>query len=122
MSGIRYVVDTNCFIYLLDENPILLPFIDSIWAFSYITEIELLSKSGITSSEDMIIKYMLSTCYKVEHTQQLTELVISLKREYKIKLPDAIIAATAKILNLPLLTADSGFTKLKTIDCILVEV
>ncbi|SER39661.1 hypothetical protein SAMN04488023_108132 [Pedobacter rhizosphaerae] len=44
MNGIKYVADTNCFIYLLEENPLLLPFAEEVWAFSYITEIELLSK------------------------------------------------------------------------------
>ena len=122
MSGIKYVVDTNCFIYLLDENPILLPFIDSTWAFSYITEIELLCKEKITTPEETLIRHMLSMCYKVEHSQQLTEFVIELKRQYNIKVPDAIIAATARMLNLPLLTADMAFTKVKSIDCIIVEV
>lgn len=32
-----------------------------------------------------------------------------LKRTYKLKLPDAVIAATAKNLNIPLLTRDKGF-------------
>jgi len=44
MNGIKYLADTNCFIYLLDENPIILPFVNDGWAFSYITEMELLSK------------------------------------------------------------------------------
>lgn len=35
-----------------------------------------------------------------------------LKRTYKLKLPDAVIAATAKNLNIPLLTRDKGFNKI----------
>ena len=122
MSGAKYLVDTNCFIYLLDQNPILLPFADDDWAFSYITEIELLSKVGISSNEESIIRAMLENCLKVPHTQQLTELVINIKRNNKIKLPDAIIAASAKLLDLPLITADKGFTVVKQIDCIILDV
>jgi hypothetical protein len=51
----------------LDENPLLLPFASDNWAFSYITEIELLSKKGISSKEDTLIRAMLDTCYKVNH-------------------------------------------------------
>lgn len=47
MNGIKYLADTNCFIYLLDENPLVLPFVIDGRAYSYITEIELLSKKDI---------------------------------------------------------------------------
>lgn len=43
MNGINYLVDTNCFIYLLEENPLIIPFTNNGWAYSFITEIELLS-------------------------------------------------------------------------------
>ena len=121
MSGINYVADTNCFIYLLDENPLLLPFASESWAFSYITEIELLSKKELLSKDEALIISMLDTCYKVNHSQMITELAISLKKSNNIKLPDAIIAASAQLLRLPLLTADKGFANIKGIDCIILE-
>ncbi|WP_259068175.1 hypothetical protein HDF24_08210 [Mucilaginibacter sp. X4EP1] len=79
MNGIKYLADTNCFIYLLNENPLILPFVTAGWAFSYITEIELLSKKGITEEEDALIREMLDTCYKINHSQTLSELAISFK-------------------------------------------
>ncbi len=121
MNGIKYFVDTNCFIYLLDAYPLLTSFAHEGWAFSYITEIELLSKKNIDSNEDLLIRSMLSTCYKVDHNQQISDLTIKLKRENSIKLPDAIIAASAQLLQLPLLTADKGFSKIKSIDCIILD-
>jgi len=121
MNGINYVADTNCFIYLLSENPLILPFTEQSWAFSYITEIELLSKKGISKTEDNIIRQMLNSCYKINHSQALTELAIILKRAYNIKLPDAIIAASSQLLQLPLITADKGFTNIKDIDCIILN-
>jgi predicted nucleic acid-binding protein len=121
MNGIKYLADTNCFIYLLQDNDVLNPFLDEGWAFSYIAEIELLSKKDLNANEEMQIKAMLSTCYKVNHSQQLTDLTIKLKRENNIKLPDAIIAATAQMLQLPLITADRGFANIKAIDCILLN-
>jgi len=121
MSGIKYLADTNCFIYLLDENPLLLPFASDTWAFSYITEIELLSKKGIASLEETVIGTMLDTCYRVDHSPILTAFAIELKKTNSIKLPDALIAASAKLMNLPLLTADKGFSGIKGIDCIILE-
>lgn len=121
MNGIDYVVDTNCIIYLLNENPLILPFTDQGWAFSYITEMELLSKKGMTENEDAVIREMLNGCYKITHSQTFTEKVISLRRNNSIKLPDAIIAATAPILQLPLITADKGFANIADLDCILLN-
>ncbi|HEY4323428.1 MAG TPA: PIN domain-containing protein [Mucilaginibacter sp.] len=121
MSGIKYVADTNCFIYLLDENPLILPFATDNWSFSYITEIELLSKRGITKSEDALIREMLDSCYKISHSQDLTDLAIKIKRNNNIKLPDAIIAASAQLMQLPLITADKGFANLSGIDCIILD-
>jgi len=121
MSGIDYLADTNCFIYLLDENPLLLPFASNNWAYSYITEIELLSKKGISPKEDALIRAMLDICYKINHSQLLTDLAIELKRTNNIKLPDAIIAASAQLMRLPLLTADKGFANIQGIDCIILD-
>lgn len=121
MNGIKYLADTNCFIYLLDENPLVLPFTTDGWAFSYITEIELLSKKGITKNEDILIREMLSSCYKISHSQTLTDLVINLKRNNNIKLPDAIIAASSQLSQLPLITADKGFANIKEIDCLILN-
>lgn len=121
MNGIKYLVDTNCFIYLLDENPIILPFVMDRWAFSYITEMELLSKKEITANEDLLTREMLNSCYKINHSQPITELVINLRRNNNIKLPDAIVAASAQLLQLPLITADKLFARIADIDCIILE-
>jgi len=121
MNGIKYLADTNCFIYLLDENPLILPFADDIWAFSYITEIELLSKKGMTKIEDALVKEMLNNCFKINHSQTITDIVIDIRRKNHIKLPDAIIAASAKLLQLPLITADKGFASVPDIDCIILD-
>ena len=122
MIGINYVADTNCFIYLLDEHPLLLPFAESNWAYSFITEMEILSKKGITLKQESLIRKMLASCSKVEHNQAITELTIKLRRKYAVKLPDAIIAATAQYLSIPLLTADKAFAQIKEIDCFIIEI
>src|ERR1700679_1649210 len=107
--------------YLLNENPLILPFALDNWAFSYITEIELLCKKEISKNEDFLIREMLDSCFKINHSQQISELVITLKRTNNIKIPDAIIAATAQLLQFPLITADKGFASINNLDCIILD-
>lgn len=121
MNGIKYLADTNCFIYFLDAHPLLLPFSQDIWAYSYITEIELLSKPSLTSDQERIIRLLLSTCVKIDHTQTISDLTIDIRKKYKVKLPDSIIAATAQSLNIPLLTADKEFAKIKDFNCVILD-
>jgi predicted nucleic acid-binding protein len=121
MSGAKYIADTNCFIYLLDENPLLLPFANDEWAFSYITEIELLSKKDIATHEEDVIRMMLDDSHKIGHSQDISDIVINLRRNYTIKIPDAIIAASSLVFNLPIITADKAFAKIKEIDCIIID-
>ncbi len=121
MSGSKFLADTNTFIYLLDKHPVLEPLLDSEWFFSFITEIELLGKPGITKSEIKEVKGVLEICSRIVHVQAINEITIQLKQAHKIKLPDALIAATAIYQRLPILTFDKGFTKIKEIDVVLLE-
>lgn len=121
MNGIKYLADTNCFIYLLDAHPLFSSFLQDTWAFSYITEIELLSKSSLSTDQENIIKSVLSTCVKINHAQLISDLAIDIRKKYKVKLPDAIIAATAQSLNIPLLTTDKGFAKIKNFNCFILD-
>ena len=122
MNGVDYLADTNCFIYLLEGHPQILPFINDKWGFSFITEMELLSKKELTASEDNDIRQLLSSCMKYGHNQSISEIAIILRRKYGLKLPDAIIAATAQHFNTPLLTADKQFGSVNEIDCLLLEI
>lgn len=45
-----------------------------------------------------------------------------IRRQYRIKLPDAIISATAKYLSVPLVTADNIFKKVPDVDIILFDI
>ncbi len=121
MSGLRYLADTNAFIFLLDKHPALKNLLESEWRFSFITEIELLGKPGISAHEIRNIRDLLDSCVKVVHAEEINKLTISLKQQYKIKLPDALIAASAIFHDLPLLTFDKGFAQIKSVDLILLE-
>jgi len=121
MNGNRFLADTNTLIYLLDKHPALRPLLESEWLFSFITEIELLGKPGISSAEVNEVRGLLSVCIKAPHTEAINSTAINLKQNYKMKVPDAIIAATAIEQKVPLLTFDKDFAKIKEVDLVLLE-
>ena len=74
---------------------------------------ELLSFPGITEDEEKKIRQFLSMRKLLHIDKDVMEKTIQLRRAYKIKLPDAIIAVTALINNIPLISADTGFCKIR---------
>jgi predicted nucleic acid-binding protein len=121
MSGIRCLADTNAFIYLLEGHESVIQLAQFDWAFSYITEIELLGKKNISKAEESTVKAMLERCKQINHNQEITQEAIGVRRNYGLKLPDAIIAACSIVYDLPLVTADVGFSKIKELDIILIQ-
>ncbi|NDJ25898.1 PIN domain-containing protein [Nostoc sp. B(2019)] len=97
----RYVYDTNIFIYYLADEPIVNSFFTEQFLnlhevlISPIIRMELLSFAGLEKEEEQASRDLLSQFYSVPLLREIEEQTIQLKRQYKIKLPDAIIAATA---------------------------
>jgi predicted nucleic acid-binding protein len=121
MSGDKYLADTNTFIYLLNKHPSLSPLLESDWSYSFVTEIELLGKFRIFSEELKQVKSLLQSCSKISYSDDISRQAISLRQQHKIKIPDAIIAATAIVKKMPLLTFDKGFRTVKSIDLVLLD-
>ncbi len=113
MNGSEYLADTNAVIYLLSGNDCMRPFLGKRLAVSVISMMELLSFAEITSDEEKTIRSFLSNCELLQLSDDVRERAIYLRRQYRLKLPDAIIAATAITYDLPLLTADVGIFKVK---------
>ena len=121
MNGIDFIADTNALLYLLSGNPCMKPYLSSYIGLSVISEIELLSFPGITSSEEQQIRSFIKDCTVLFLTENVKNKTIALRRSYKIKLPDAIIAATAIENNLQLITADKGFKQITELNLMLIE-
>lgn len=113
MSGTSYVVDTNIALYLLRGDPTIVELLDGIGLhLSVITRMELLSFGGLTPKNRPAIEAFLDA-WPVESLHSLIEEeAIRLRAKYRIKLPDSIIAATASLNDLPLVTADKKLLKL----------
>lgn len=120
MNGTDFVADTNALIYLLNGNSCMIPFLQSKLAFSVISEMELLSFSGIIATEENNIKSLLLDCKEISLTGEVKEKTIEIRKKYKTKLPDAIVAASAIVNNLPLITADKGFNQIEELQLELI--
>ncbi len=106
MNSERFVIDTNIFILRFNDRLAdLLPGGEIIC--SIITEIELLSFSKLTSSEETLIRNTLAKLAIYGIDQDIKKEAIRLRRESGLKLPDAIIAATAICHQAILVTNDT---------------
>ena len=121
MNGIDFFVDTNVLIYILEGHRAVSGITQCSLAISVISEIELLGKPDIDPREVNAIRSLLNDCEIIDFSNTIKDITISLKQKYSIKTPDAIIAATAKSFDLPLITADKGFKKIKDIDIVLLN-
>lgn len=119
---IDFIADTNFLIYLHEGNKIIEPFLEYNFGVSFISEVELLGFRDITKSDEAKLIALLNDCYLIEWNNKIKDKTISLKRQYSVKLPDALIAATALVYNIPLITADKGFSKISELDLILIDI
>ncbi len=77
-------------------------------AISAITEIELLCWKAPTEKDLAALHKFISDALVIELEQPIKLKTAELRKAYKIKLPDAIIAATALVYDLTLLTRNTA--------------
>ncbi|WP_348944144.1 type II toxin-antitoxin system VapC family toxin [Chitinibacter sp. FCG-7] len=75
---------------------------------SVITRIEVLSWQGMTPEADTKARALLAGLRVLPIIEEIEVATIALRRSRKVKLPDALIAATAQAHGLQLLTLDQG--------------
>lgn len=123
MNGNNLVVDTNIIIYLLNGERSLVNLLEgkSIY-LSFITEIELLTSKKLKRPERTIIENLLSQCTIIDINSYIKTQTIDLRTRYSLKIPDAIIAATADYLSAPLITSDEDFKLVKELDLIYFQI
>jgi hypothetical protein len=122
MNGNKIFVDTNILIYFLQGDKDVIAMIsDKEIVISFITELELLSLPKISDKSKKLIKELLKICLIIDINAEFKDLAIEFRKKSKIKLPDAIIAATAYFHQLPLLTADKQFKSIEELEVLIYE-
>lgn len=110
MNGIKYLLDTNVVIGLLKGQAPAIGLLGNCslkqCAVSQITRLELLGFCGLSTTDEQAIRRFLGHCQVFMLEEKLEPKIIELRRGRSCKLPDAIIAATALVHGLQLLTLD----------------
>lgn len=114
-----YLYDTNIIIYYLQQQfPVATEiFIDSLIqnqspVISVITEIELLCWNGSLENDIEVLKCFIGETIVIPLEQDVKLRTIEIRKKYKLKMPDAIIAASALVHDLTLLTRNLNDFKL----------
>ncbi|WP_109830628.1 type II toxin-antitoxin system VapC family toxin [Reichenbachiella versicolor] len=120
MIGNKLFVDTNILIYLLNGDPEITQILDGKQlVISVITELELLAVPNITVQETKTIEELIGDCQVLNINSGVKKLAVEFRKSRKLKLPDAIVAASSYYSKLPLLTADKAFGKIEELDVVI---
>lgn len=121
MRGERYLLDTNAIIALLQGNEQLIELLqDAEWiGISIISQIEFLVFPALNEADRQLFNDFLQRVEIVwiEPSQpELIQLTIQLRQQYRLRLPDALIGATAIHFGASLVTADAQLQNIPALD------
>jgi predicted nucleic acid-binding protein len=113
------LLDSNIIIYALKNDPTVYSFVNNKrLAISFITEVELLGWKNIAPGDQKLIADFLEQCLYIDYNYHIRQQTISVKQQYNLKLGDAFIAATSLEFDIPLVSADHGFSRVKELNFI----
>ena len=113
MSGL---LDTNVALYLLGGR-LAAPLPAGSYGISVITEMELLAWPSLTAEEEEKVHGFLEQLTVCELTPSIRGLAVKLRREQHLKLPDAVVCATALEFGVELWTNDKALVKVPGLTC-----
>jgi len=107
MNGTNLLLDTNIVIFHLHGDKTAYELIANNNIFiSVITEMELLSFKDLSKEEKNNINNLLSLFTIIDLEDSIKNKAIQLRKKHNLKLPDAIIVASASYLNCSFVSAD----------------
>lgn len=107
MTGL---LDTNVALYLLGGR-LASPLPRGSYGISVITEMELLAWPSLTEQEEQKVREFLTTITICELTASIRARAVALRKGQHLKLPDAVVCATAMEFGVELWTNDAGLAK-----------
>jgi len=110
----KVLLDTNAVIAVLSGHDLLVRQLSKAkWlGISVISHIEFLSFPNLLDEDKALFAEYLKQLVVLgveENNTDLIETIVRVRKQYRLKLPDAIIAAMAIYQNADLVTADHGF-------------
>jgi len=123
MGRQKYLIDTNVAIEYIGETipEIVLNKLDDIFDeqfyISVINKIELLGFSEITTNEELKFSELINAAIVLALNENVVNRTIQIRKKYRTKLPDAIIAATAIENQLTIITRNTkDFDKIEGVE------
>lgn len=120
MSGINTIVDTNVIGSLFSDKSFYKKNFSksAVIGISIITKFKFLANPALGVKDKFLFEDLLENIevYDLAKTDlALSQQIVSIRKKYKIKLLDAIIAATAIVCDATLLSADNIYSKIHTL-------
>lgn len=109
----RYLIDSNVFLYAAANEKPAVVFLDSAiaseWAgYSTISRLELFGFPDLRLEDEGKLKELLGCFEELGVTREVVDRAIEIRRERRrIKIPDAIMAASALVMNARLATRNT---------------
>jgi predicted nucleic acid-binding protein len=123
MSGKKkLLLDTNAVLYILSNNKNREILRGNHLYISFVTELELLSFPAINDEEKEIINQFIKNTEIIDIDIIIKEKTIELRKRYRLKLPDAIICATALLQKCILVTNDTKLINIKEIKSVTLKI
>ncbi|MBK7554598.1 MAG: type II toxin-antitoxin system VapC family toxin [Flavobacteriales bacterium] len=114
MSGRRVLLDTSIVLDVLGGLEHVADLIQGCEVYlSVITRVELFASFKPSAERQAATQSFIDDSKLVQFSQEVQDLTIRFRRQYRLKLPDAAIAATAFYLDLELISADKAFSRIK---------
>lgn len=115
MNG-DYLFDTNAVVYYLQGRTPWVDFIDNtsmvMRSVSVITRMELLSYPGLEEGEEEGIRRFFSDIVVMPLNDVIENEAVAIRKTARLKLPDAVIVATAVVADAMLITGDQRIARL----------
>jgi len=122
MSGNSLFVDTNILLYLISGDETVAELLNGKHiAISFVTELELFGYKELSESDLKIIQELIKEATIIDINAEIKRLVVLLRKNYRIKLPDALIVASALYTNFPLVSADKQLSQIRELTLLLYK-
>ena len=126
IQGCNLVIDSNIIIYYFAdketlENPLTNIIEDNYLNISIMSEIEVLGFDLSKEQHNWLLNFF-EDINTFPISSDIKSKAVFLKRFYNLKTVDSIIAATARSLNFPLVSADKVFSRIEEIKFVLFQV
>jgi len=118
----KYLLDSNLLIYSARPEPQFVALRSWVKrpdaAVSALSQVEVVGYHAISASDELYFLALLRLLPQLASTEDILKRAVQIRQQFRLKTPDAIIAATALQHSLVLVSADNGFSRVAELELI----